>query len=115
MGYMARIRKAVTMSNGNGHKPPIAFPGAADVPILGQPFALEAWFIQILLTCKCAHPKPFLIVGQPGTAVGQCASCQQLYQLQAIGINPITGQPHFQIAMIVAPKADGTPPADLVP
>lgn len=72
------------------------------VPIVGLPFVLEAWFVQILLTCKCDQPKPVLILGQPGTAVGQCPSCLKQYLLQAIGIHPVTGQPHFQVAMITA-------------
>lgn len=111
MGYMDRFRKATTMNHGNGQQSPVPFPGAAHIPIVGVPFVLEAWFVQILITCKCATPKPVLIVGQPGSAVGLCPSCRKGDQLQTIGIHPTTGQPHFQIAMIVPPSAaDETAP-----
>lgn len=84
----------------------IAHAGA--VPIVGLPFELEAWFIQILITCKCDHPKPVLIIGQPGSAVGQCPSCKKQYQLQPLAIDPRTGQPGIQLAMIIPPAADDT-------
>lgn len=108
MGYMDRFRKANTMSHGNGDKPPIPFPAAAaaGIPILGLPFTLEGWFIQILITCKCETPKPVLLIGQPGSAGGLCPACKQGYLLQTIGIDPRTGKPHFQIAMVTAPAAD---------
>lgn len=105
MGCMDRFRKARPMGDGNGHKQPIAFPAAAAIPIVGLPFVLEAWFVQILITCKCESPKPVLIVGQPGSAAGQCPSCKKGYVLQAIGIDPKTGQPHFQVAMVMTQPA----------
>lgn len=109
MGYMERLKRTMHMGNGNGSaKSPLHFPNAANVPLIGLPFALEAWFVQILITCKCATPKLVFIIGQPGSAGGQCPSCKQLYGLQGIGIDPVTGQPHFQIAMVTTPS-DASP------
>jgi hypothetical protein len=107
MGVLDRFgRKATPMGDHNGK--PLAFPAAANIPIVGLPFELEVWFIQVLITCKCEAPKPVLIIGQPPAAMGQCPSCKKTYQLQTIGIDPRTGQPHFQIAMVIPPSADDT-------
>lgn len=75
-----------------------------DVPIVGQSFVLEGWFLQLLITCRCEHPKPVLIVGQPGTAAGQCSSCKTIYTLLVMGVNA-QGQPSFNVGR-------STPPAD---
>lgn len=99
MGYMERLKRTMHMGNGNG-KSPLHFPNAAQVPIVGLPFALEGWLYQILLTCKCATPKPVLIIGLPGVAAGQCPSCKQVYGLHGVTVDPVTGQPQFQIAMV---------------
>lgn len=117
MGVRDRFgRKATPMSEGNGNITSPSFgqrlqtiANAGAVPIIGLPFELNSWFIQILITCKCEAPKPVLIIGQPPAAMGQCPSCKKTYQLQTIGINPHTGQPHFQIAMVMAqPPPDPT-------
>jgi hypothetical protein len=79
-----------------------------DVPIVGQPFVLEGWFLQLLLTCRCEHPKPVLILGQPGAAAGQCASCHTVYTLISLGLNP-QGQPSFNVAMSAAPPTAPEP------
>lgn len=76
--------------------------GRQDVPIVGQPFELNTWLVQILLTCKCEAPKPVLIIGQPGSAAGQCPSCLKIYTLLTIGINP-AGQPSFNVAVSAGP------------
>lgn len=83
--------------NGNGHRPPLAFPGA--VPILGQPFALAYWHVEIVLMCKCERPMPVVIIGQPKQAAGQCQSCGRVYGLAAIGLHPQTGQPQFSFSI----------------
>lgn len=97
--------------NDNGNRPSfgrrlqeIAAGARQDVPIVGLPFMLEGWFVQLLLTCKCAQPKPVLILGQPGAAAGQCASCKTVYTLLSMGLNP-QGQPAFNVAMSAGPAA----------
>jgi hypothetical protein len=103
--------------NNNGNRPTfgrhlqeIAAGARQDVPIVGLPFVLEGWFVQLLLTCKCDHPKPVLIVGQPGAAAGQCTSCGKVYSLLSIGLNP-AGQPAFNVAMSPAPSSPGATPS----
>lgn len=76
-----------------------------EIPIVGQPFSLEGWFLQIILLCRCDTPKPVLIVGQPGAALGQCGNCRRKYLLQALAIDP-AGKPNFQIAMMADTKTD---------
>lgn len=112
MGYMARFRKATHMGQGNGK--PLAFPASAAIPIIGQPFTLEGWLVQLLVTCKCDAPKPVLIIGQPGSAAGQCPSCKKVYQLKGLGLDPATQQLQFQLAYGIAAPAP-PPPADQVP
>jgi hypothetical protein len=102
------------MANDNGQskfgKQLAALAAAHSVPIVGLPFVLEGWLVQILLTCKCTGgPRPVLIIGQPGAAVGQCPGCQSFYTLLSIGLNP-AGQPSFNVAMTAPPSAPN--PAD---
>jgi hypothetical protein len=92
--------------NGNGHRPPLRFAPTVAVPIVGLPFALESWFVQILIMCKCEHPGPVLIIGQPGQAAGQCRSCHRIYGLAAIGIDAQTQQPNFQLTISVPQGVD---------
>lgn len=107
MGYGQRTRKAQAMGDNNGQRPTFGrrlqeLAATAGVPILGQPFVLEAWFLQMIVTCQCEQPKPVLIIGQPGSAAGQCRSCGKVYTLLAIGLNP-NGQPQFNVAVTAGP------------
>lgn len=95
--------------NGNGHTPaPITFPTKAAIPIIGQPFELKLWFVQLLVTCKCADPQPVLIVGIPGGAQGQCSACHRVFVLQSLGVDPATGNPQFNLGMGYATDAQET-------
>lgn len=112
MGYMERLKKTqdrfkrrkAEQTMGNVHtfgQQLQSLAGATpNVPIIGQPFVLEAWFVQLLITCNCERPKPVLIVGQPGAAGGVCSACGKTYVLQAIGLNP-NGQPSFNVAVVL--------------
>lgn len=96
-------------SNGNGSKPPIPFPASAQIPIIGQAFQFESWFVTLVLTCKCERPAVVTIVGMPGNAGGQCKSCGKIYALQAIGVDA-AGKPQFQLGMGRAPLPSDPPP-----
>jgi hypothetical protein len=85
-------------NNGNG-KPPLTFAAPKpQIPIIGQPFKLEGWMVQIFLTCKCEAGSLVVIIGQPGTAAGRCAGCGKVYVLA--GVTPsASGELHFSFAV----------------
>lgn len=96
--------------NGNGNgKPPIPFASAAaQIPIIGQAFQFENWFVTLILTCRCERPTVVTVVGVPGTAAGQCKSCGKVYALQSLGVDA-AGRPQFQMGMGQAPLPSDPP------
>jgi hypothetical protein len=72
-------------------------PGSA-LPIVGQPFTLKDWFLQLLVTCNCSsRPEPLLIIGQVG-ATSTCSACGRHFVLQAI-VPDAAGQLQLSIGM----------------
>lgn len=102
------------MTNDNGHQPRLTLGQRLqnlagrgprpDVPIVGLPFELQGWFVQILLMCKCEQPKPVLLIGQAGSAAGLCPGCGKTYTLLSIGVNP-AGQPAFNVGVSTSASA----------
>jgi len=94
-------------SNGNGKIHPFGGKPAAAVPIVGQPFTLKGWWMQLLVTCNCsARPEPLLIIGQAGAASPACPSCGRQIVLQGLKADA-AGQLQFQIGATV-PTPDGS-------
>ncbi len=83
-------------------QPPFQFkptPGS-NIPIVGQPFEVKGWLIQVLLVCKCETPQPILLIGLPGQAAAQCPSCKRIFGLTGLGMAP-NGDMQFQIGQMV--------------
>lgn len=82
---------------------PLAFPKAADVPIIGQPCIVVSWSPTVVLTCNCEKKGTLLIVGFNLLAV--CPHCGRGFQIHGVRHDIRTGEPpHFDIN-IVMPQA----------
>lgn len=98
------------MSGTNG-RPPLAFPAAPAIPIVGQPFTIKQWFVQLVGTCNCSpRPEPVLIIGQVGAASAPCPLCGRVFVLQGVKGGATEGQLHLSIGMM-QPAQAGDPPA----
>lgn len=83
-------------NNGHGQVP-------GGIPILGQPATVKSWACQVVATCNCEGKEPVLVVlGM----LGQCPSCQRLYQITRIAFDAQTGQAMLSLGLVVPPKAD---------
>ena len=101
--------------NGHGRRPPIPF-GASmlatappNVPIVGQPFSVESWFVTVLAVCHCEAHQAFFLAGRMG-ATAECPKCHRRYQLVRVASRP-DGQMEIGINLASAPPAE-TPPPD---
>lgn len=78
----------------------LAFP-SANIPVVGMPFEIKAWHVNILMMCKCENPQPVQLIGVPDGinvgAQGTCTSCKSVFILKNMTIQGIETQ--FQIAM----------------
>lgn len=72
--------------NGNGSRPPILFPQAGGVPIIGQPTNI-GWVFTHVFACSCEQKRTLVLTarGQLGAAV-RC-SCGRVYKLKALMTN----------------------------
>lgn len=68
--------------DGNGHKPPIQFPGGSAIPIVGQPVTVKGFVPTVMLQCNCDAKEPMLAVGVGGLC--RCPACQRTFRLQDI-------------------------------
>lgn len=75
---------------------PIAFPGAANVPIVGQPFEILHVVPLVIGRCKCREDNPtFAITGQQAAA--QCHVCNRLYFIGALHFDRNSG--NWQVSL----------------
>lgn len=85
---------------------PIAFPARPDVPILGQPCTLGAWFPTLNLICNCEAKQSLLIVGFGNVSV--CQSCGRGFMLHGVKHDIRTGEPpHFDINIVLPSARNG--------
>ncbi len=90
------------MSPDNGHKPPIPFPNANQIPIVGQPFTHQGGFWTEMLTCGCEARTPLLLVGG---GVAECPACHRKVTVTSVDWNGQTG--HCQVGLgLVMTQAD---------
>ena len=86
---------------GSNHKPPLPFPGAAPIPIVGQPCRLLAFVPNVLLQCACDAKTPMLAVGQG--AIVRCPSCHRAFVVAEIAFHAQTNQVSVKIAQVFTP------------
>ena len=96
----------------NGHNGfPRALGGTADVPIVGQPFALKKWLMTVLVTCNCGAHEPVLIVGHLG-AKGVCPACKRIFMVRGFKTNGPRVDWDFVIGMLTPDGVAEEAPAD---
>ena len=100
------------MSNdGNNGKGPIPFAVKEDIPILGQPLTVLAWFPTVSVVCNCEAKQPLLLVGLGNLSVcPQCGRGFQLFGVQQSDIRTAQKAPNFNINIVLPgrrPEGDG--------
>jgi hypothetical protein len=79
----------------------MSFPGLPDnknVPIIGQPYAIDEWYLTAVLTCKCGGQPSSCLVSSIAGMVGVCPACKRGFQLQGVQMSP-EGQLEFVVAI----------------
>jgi len=76
-----------------------------DIPILGQPFKVDGWFLTMLLKHECGTS--FMAAGQLGM-ICQCPGCKRAAQFVQIGMTPSGIQ--IGLASVVLPDAPASEP-----
>lgn len=77
----------------------------ADTPVVGMP-TLREYTVVSSWTCSCEDKNTLLVSGRPGAMFG-CAACQQVYRIEAQGIDAKTGQLEIVLAKIAMPTLQG--------
>jgi len=99
------------MGNGNGEMKNLQIRGAG-VPILGQPFEVDAGFVTIMGRCKCGGEKTgILLAGGPG----QCPSCQRIWVLTKAQFDATTGQLMTAVGLVRTPTTADGPAKEVTP
>jgi len=95
----------------NGHPGPALVPRPG-VPLVGQPFSIDAWFMTVQIKCYCGAHHSVLVVGRIGAAAA-CPACGRLFQLRGL-TSDTSGNLQIQIAMgTVEAPADGEGGSDV--
>lgn len=74
-------------------------PFAADVPLVGQPCAIKAWFSTVLVQCNCGAHEPVLLIGMHASP---CPACGTTFLVTEVAFNRASG-PGAQIRIANMP------------
>jgi hypothetical protein len=99
----ARCAKGVGVSN-----PLIPYPNAEQLPLVGQPCAINSWVPILSLTCNCDAKPALLIVGLGNLTM--CPACKRGFQLHGVTQDIRTGKPpHFDLNIVLPAVEPGKP------
>lgn len=87
--------------------PPIPFPGATGVPLVGQACTIIAHTQAAIAICNCDGKTVFQVDGV--NTVGQCRACGRAYRITMSHYDAATGQGTVALSVIAVPAGLGEP------
>ncbi len=78
---------------------PGPIPFRRDVPIIGQPFTIRAWWPTAMLNCNCESKHALLLQGFGQVTI--CPDCHKAFVIERAVQDPQTGQVGLQVSHVI--------------